>query len=765
MAGKKKAKKPSKKEDDEKDFVPGPSLYERLGAQTVRGIAGVVLFVIAILLTLAPMGMAGVAGEKMYAGIRWVVGVGYYLLPLILTYIAFMFFKMNEKEWVQPIRLTGAVLGFVSVLTMVGVLSSPHAGHLGNLLAGPLGHYFGTLASLVILTGLVLIALLLLLDSELWLLMGQKVVALFKKRAGEVSDVDGVTSTETPETTEYGTSEDVESEYDDEEYDTTDDEDDVEDELPVKQGVFGTMPIVGKKKKVKEVFMPPSTYNPPPLSLLQPDRGTVQSGDTKVQSNLIKRTLDHFKIPVEMDEITVGPTVTRYAMKPAEGVKLSRITALQQNLEYALAASPLRIEAPIPGKSLVGVEVPNRSKAIVGLEGLLAAPAFYESKAPLLFALGKDIAGGMHYSDISELPHLLIAGATKSGKSVMVHSLITSLLYRNGPEALRLILVDPKQVELTLYENIPHLLTPVIIEPKRSIAALAWAGKEMERRYTVLKESGVRDVHEYHEAVSTPWMEKHQNELDNEEVLATAPERMPRIVIIIDELADIMQAYPRELEGAIVKLAQKSRAVGIHLVLSTQSPRAEIVTGLIKANMPARIALKVSTIVESRIVLDDQGADKLLGNGDMLYKAADMPKPRRIQSPFLTSTEVKAVVKYLIEHNEPSHEPPIVLPTSTSGGSDGGRSGEDGGEDRDELYEEIKEVVITSNRASTSLIQRKFKVGYGRAARIMDMLEEDGIIAPSEGGNRPREVIGGGGEIRGAHDGLDDVGESDGRLG
>ena len=499
-----------------------------------------------------------------------------------------------------------------------------------------------------------------------------------------------------------------------------------------------------KVKPKKEAFIPPSEYTPPPLSLLQPDRGKINSGDTKANANLIRITFQHFKIPVEMDEITVGPTVTRYAMKPAEGVRLSKITSLQQNLELALSASPIRIEAPIPGRPLVGIEVPNKGKSIVGLEGLLAASAFYESPSPLLFALGKDIAGGMHYADVSDMPHLLIAGATKSGKSVMVHSLITSLLYRNGPERLRLILVDPKQVELTLYENLPHLLTPVIIDAKKCILALSWAGKEMDRRYGVLREHHVRDVHEYHEKVSVPWLEAHQNAEPGE--VTDAPERMPRIVVVIDELADIMQAYPRELEGAIVRLAQKSRAVGIHLILSTQRPSVDVVTGQIKANLPARIALKVNSGVESRIILDELGAEKLLGYGDMLYKAPDMPKPRRIQSPFLTTDEVKAVVKYLIENNDPQLDEPIEFSGDVGGGNSGGVS-MDGGDDaeRDALYADIKEFVIKGRRASTSLIQRKYRVGYGRAARIMDMLEEDGIIAPSDGGNRPRVVLPGGG--------------------
>jgi S-DNA-T family DNA segregation ATPase FtsK/SpoIIIE len=481
------------------------------------------------------------------------------------------------------------------------------------------------------------------------------------------------------------------------------------------------------------------------------DRNKANAGDTKARANLIRRTLQHFKIPVEMDEITVGPSVTRYALKPAEGVKLSKIVALQSNLELALAASPIRIEAPIPGKSLVGIEVPNASKSTVGLAGLIASPEFSEETTPLFVTLGKDIAGTAHYGNVGKMPHLLVAGTTGSGKSVMIHSLITSLIYRNGPERLKFIMVDPKRVELTLYNEIPHLLTPVITDAKKCILALRWAVKEMERRYNILQQHKVQELGSYHAEVLAPAL-AHVEQLKNrgKDIEGIeVPEPLAHIVIFIDELADIMTAYPKELEAVIVRLAQMSRAVGIHLVLSTQRPSANVITGLIKANIPSRIALKVSSLLESRIILDTPGAEKLLGQGDMLYLSGDMAKPRRIQSPFLTTAEVKKVVAFLIQNNGSSLGD-IDLSSGDQGGSGGSSSGtsfsldEDGGDELDELYEEVREFIMKERRASTSLIQRRFKVGYGRAARIMDQLEQRGVIAGSDGTNRPREVIGAG---------------------
>jgi S-DNA-T family DNA segregation ATPase FtsK/SpoIIIE len=459
---------------------------------------------------------------------------------------------------------------------------------------------------------------------------------------------------------------------------------------------------------------------------------------------LIKRTLQNFGIPVEMDEITIGPTVTRYALKPAEGVKLSRISALQDNLALALAAQTLRIEAPIPGKSLVGIEVPNTTKTMVGLGSMLSSAEYATSDKPLLVSIGKMVSGKPFFANVAKMPHLLIAGTTGSGKSVTVHSILTSLLYRNSPEMLKFIMVDAKRVELTLYNKIPHLLTPVITDAKKTIMALRWAAKEMDRRYDLLEKESVRDINSYHKNVLTKKLAAIEKEAEGAEPV----DMMPYIVVVIDELADLMQAYPRELEGAIVRLAQMSRAVGIHLILSTQRPSVNVITGLIKANIPTRIALKVGSQIDSRTIIDRAGAEKLVGQGDMLYISQDNSEPIRVQSPFISEDEVKEVVKYFVnaykdevpgydlnlDQKEESSRNPIF----------DGMSGSDGsGSDDDDLYEESKQLVIEAKRASTSYLQRKLRVGYARAARLMDMLEERGVIAPGDGSSKPREVLDG----------------------
>ena len=487
------------------------------------------------------------------------------------------------------------------------------------------------------------------------------------------------------------------------------------------------------------------TYTPPPLSLLERDRGRPGVGDIKGNANIIKRTLQNFGITVELDEISIGPSVTRYAVKPAEGVRLQKILTLQKNLELALSASSVRIEAPIPGKSLVGIEVPNSSKVTVGLGAMLDTPDFANSHKPLLVGLGRDIAGGSVFANIAKMPHALIAGATGSGKSVAIHTIINSLIYRCGPQQMRFIMIDPKRVELTLYRSLPHLLTPVITDAKKAIAALRWAGKEMERRYNILEEKRVRDVESYHQNILAPALEKIKKNGPPEEG-ELVPEAMPYIVIIIDELADIMSTYPRELEAAVVRLAQMSRAVGIHLILSTQRPSVNVITGLIKANIPARIALQVASQIDSRTILDQGGAETLLGAGDMLYLSPDMNKPVRLQSAFIGEKEVKAVVDYIAKHNEP--ELPVEI-TPPQRGEDGvglgngsGMGGTFGDEEEidDDLYEAARGAVLEAGKASTSYLQRKLRVGYARAARLVDMLEERGVIGPGDGA-KPRDIL------------------------
>jgi S-DNA-T family DNA segregation ATPase FtsK/SpoIIIE len=430
-----------------------------------------------------------------------------------------------------------------------------------------------------------------------------------------------------------------------------------------------------------------------------------------------------------MGEINVGPAVTRYTLKPAEGVKLSRLTALNADLALALAAHPIRIEAPIPGKSLVGIEVPNKSAALVRLGSLMNYPEFNQS-GPLGFVLGRDVSGEPIFANIEKMPHLLVAGATGSGKSILVHSLITSLLYKNSPATLRLALIDPKRVELSMYDGIPHLITPVITENKKALGVLKWAIQEMDRRYETLQHAGSRDIKSYN-AKSKP------------------EDQLPYILIGIDEMADLMSSFGREVEGAIVRLAQMARATGIHLLLATQRPSVEVITGLIKANIPARIALQVASQIDSRTILDGAGAEKLLGHGDLLFLSAELSKPKRIQGSYITEEELKGVVDFIKTNNK------VEMPEPSADGEENidkagpimpagfdhfiNASGESDDADEDDLLDEALATVRDAKKASASLLQRRLKVGYARAARLLDIMESGGYIGPGEGA-KPRDV-------------------------
>lgn len=691
--------------------------------QTKKSIVIVLLFIIGSFLTLAAFGIAGLIGQETFEFFTSLLGVGYFLFPAVLFILAGSALK---KEWggltltkiAASVFFIAAGLGFVALVSGKG-------GLVGESIASPLVSYLDLYVSLIVLGGLSLISLLIILEEgitfEPLAALYRRVRSLFVRtpvlaREGETLAVSGM---QFPE-------------GDEEEYVAP---------IPVPQKYDAKVPVKAPSAPGVSLKSLLGEYSPPPLSLLERDKGRPGVGDIKGNANIIKRTLQNFGIVVELDEISIGPSVTRYAIKPAEGVRLQKIVSLQTNLELALAAHPVRIEAPIPGKSLVGIEVPNSSKVTVGLGTLLESGEFAESQKPLLVALGRDIAGGSQFANIAKMPHALIAGATGSGKSVTIHAFINSLLYRCGPQQLRFLMIDPKRVELTLYNQIPHLLTPVITDPKKAITALRWAGKEMERRYEILQQKRVRDITSYHENVLAPELAKIKKQgkpQEGEEI----PEAMPYIVIIIDELADIMQSFPRELESAIVRLAQMSRAVGIHLLLSTQRPSVNVITGLIKANIPARVALQVASQIDSRTILDGSGAEKLLGAGDMLYLSGDMGKPVRLQSAFISEGEVKKITDYIAKNNEA--EIPIDIGPPSGGGSAGGTGGSFDGEEGeidDDMYEAARAAVMEAGKGSTSYIQRKLRVGYSRAARLMDMLEERGVIGPQDGA-KPREVLG-----------------------
>jgi S-DNA-T family DNA segregation ATPase FtsK/SpoIIIE len=456
-----------------------------------------------------------------------------------------------------------------------------------------------------------------------------------------------------------------------------------------------------------------------PLELLGKKTGKAMAGDVKLNMEVIKKTFGDFGIDTEMGAYSVGPTVTQYTMKPADGVRLSRITALSNDLALSLAAHPIRIEAPIPGKSLVGIEVPNKTIAIVNLRDLLNSAEFKNRETNTVIAVGEDVAGKSWVADLARMPHLLVAGSTGSGKSVCLNGIILSLLYSNGPDDLKLILVDPKRVEFPIYNGIPHLITPVITDTKKTINSLKWAIGEMDRRFDVLAKVSKRDIKSYN---------------------AGAKEKLPYIVIIVDELADLMASAGAEIEACIIRLAQMSRAVGIHLILATQRPSVDVITGLIKANITSRIAFSVGSVIDSRTILDTSGAEKLLGRGDMLFMTAELSKPKRLQCAYVSEDDAKRVTEFLKENYDKPEYNEQVTEKQKVQIQIGGNGMTIDSDDSDALIEDAMEIIMSAGKASASLLQRRLSVGYARAARILDILEQQGIISPADGA-KPREVL------------------------
>lgn len=508
------------------------------------------------------------------------------------------------------------------------------------------------------------------------------------------------------------------------------------DEIPqADEAVTGTTVVAKKADEQKngeetpDLKLSDSTLQPnadnlvweyPPLSLLSnSEGGEANRGDVKQNADIIEETLGSFGIRAEVKEVNYGPAVTQYALEISRGTKLSKITGLSTNLALALAApgGEVRIEAPIAGRSLVGVEVPNYSAQYVTLKKMLGSKAMKKHPSKLATALGINVAGKPVIMDIAKMPHILIAGATGSGKSVAVNTFLTSILFRSSPSEVKFILVDPKRVELTGYNDIPHLLTPVIVEPKKVVSALKWACDEMDRRYKQLAEVGVRNITGFNELAGYA--------------------AMPSIVIVIDELADIMLFAPGEVEESVTRIAQMARAVGIHLVLATQRPSVDVITGLIKANIPGRICFNVSSMTDSRVVLDSPGAEKLLGKGDMLFQPPDQAKPLRVQGTYVSDQEIKSLIDFIKSQGQaPTYEENITKYKVTGGG---GAAGGGDADDRDELFDEVVRYVAQQQKGSSSMIQRKFSVGYNRAARILDQLYVAGLVGPQEG-SKPRDV-------------------------
>lgn len=677
-----------------------------------RGVGAVVLIIFGIILLFGAFISAPV--PKGIWNSSWsAIGAASVIAPFILIYLGGMKF-MSEDQRIPTAKMAGAVsllVFYASWLHTVflstapdGTLTGGHGGGIGAAIGGPVVGSLGMFLASLIFFVLTLFAALFTFSIEPKSLL--KLLEPFKREKKE----------------DDGASEDLA---------------DLKKKAPTFQlheGVpvehHSSAPRMSSIRNTAQKLTPDEDHKAlttasdpdwqfPSLSLLSDKQDKADAGDVAGNAETIKETFDNFNIDIEVEGANVGPRVTQYTIKPPSGVKLSKLTALEDNLKLDLAANSIRMEAPIPGKRAVGVEVPNIKASTVTIRSLLGSTEWSESKRPLGFVIGKDIVGNPVLGDLETMPHLLVAGQTGSGKSVMINTFLTSLLYHNSPSDMKLILVDPKQVEMALYKDIPHLLSPVITEPEKCISALKWAIAEMERRLKAFAEVGKRNIGEY-------------NSVKKEE-------GMPYIVIVIDELYDLMAMAARDVEALIARLAAKARAAGIHLVLATQRPSVDVITGLIKANVPARIAFTTVSQVDSRTIIDQVGAEKLLGRGDMLFSIPEFPKPKRMQAALISDVETTKVCDFLRSQRPPQYDDEVVSqPVQLNGKGSIVASME--GEDEDDMWKDAVRVVIDSGKASTSLLQRKLRIGYGRASRLMDMMEEQGIIGQPDGA-KPREVL------------------------
>jgi len=710
----KKKKLQNKRFFEERKKKPGRFALPK---ETKKYIFGILMFLIATIITLSFFDLAGVAGKALITAFTFLIGKAVFITPLVLVLGGLVFFSTKYQKFFWPAILAIFILIF-GISGILGILN-PEAkigGWLGYLLSFPFLKFFGLLVTQIIFSVVTIIGGLI-----FWHLLKQPLPEVKKEKKPPLGGLAPAKMSlikkifaprfkvkEIPAGVEGGWRPSEEAE---------------------KSEKISTLEL---KTKPITAGPPVISYQSPPIELLETEKGSPTAGDTRINSAIIKKTLQNFDIEVTMSEINIGPTVTQYTLKPAEGVKLSKITGLSNDLSLALASHPIRIEAPIPGRSLVGIEIPNKIRAQVRLRELISNLLRTNGggvSSNLTFVLGRNVSGNPVYADLAKMPHLLVAGSTGTGKTIFVNSLLLSLLYKNSPATLKFILVDPKRVEFPVYNGLPHLLCPVIYDAQKTVNALKWLILEMERRFDILSESKARDITGYNEMAL------------REEALNP----MAYIILIIDELADLMVVKGREIEAGIVRLAQMARAVGIHLVVATQRPSVEVITGLIKANITSRITFQVASQVDSRTVLDAAGAEKLLGLGDMLYLSAEILKPKRIQGAYVSEKEVRKVVNWIKSKVKPekSKIEEEILKNELATGLE--RSLEtperefEGFYDEDPLYEEAKRVVREARKASASLLQRRLRIGYARAARLIDMLEEKGMVGPGEGA-KPREV-------------------------
>lgn len=711
MAKKKKktTKKTTRKKKQTKETVDNQSFWPIAGA--------IGMLLVAFFLLLGSFNTGGPLPVGMFEGVRWALGHAAYTTPVALA--CFGVWKMKSEQQKIPLQEFMSVFGFLAVFSSWlfvtfsvnnGVRSEDSAGGaVGELLGSITLQALDRVPASVLF--FVLSFLLLLLSFRISPKLVYEKAKQFSERFKK-QDTDIETLKQQAEGKGLKLNEGVPVEYGS----------DASSDTAKKRS---TLKNTAKKLTTTENHEALTIANDPDwkfpgLDLLNQKQDKADAGDVNGKATMIKSTLENFNIEVEMEGANIGPRVTQYTLKPPTGVKLTKLTALENNLALDLAATAIRMEAPIPGKRLVGIEVPNEKSSTVRVSSVLQSKPWKTQTGGLNFAVGKDISGGPIVLDLAKMPHLLVAGQTGSGKSVMINTILTSLVYRNSPSDLKLILVDPKFVELKTYNDIPHLLTPVITEPEKCISALKWAVAEMERRLRTMSDSNASNIDEY-------------NALKQES-------GMPYIVIVIDELSDLMMMAARDVEALIVRLAQKSRAAGIHLVLATQRPSVNVITGLIKANIPARIAFTVNSHVDSKTILDQAGAEKLLGAGDMLYTTAEMPKPSRAQGALINKDEIIKVTDYLREQREADYDDEVVSQTVQLNGK-GGIVADYGGQDADDdMFKDAVQAVVDAGKASTSMLQRRLRIGYGRAARLIETMEEQGIVGPADG-SRPREVL------------------------
>ena len=691
-----------------------PFLKFKISKHTIFNIFGFLLLIVSLVIFLSYLkNILPFEGGRLLIKLNKVItynfgGLGIFV-PVILFLLSAHLFNSKKIKFVKPNITLGVILIFVSLL---GILKS---GSWGESIITNLSIDFSSLGAFIILLITFLIGLVLFLDTSVDVFLAL-IFNLFKTLFLWFKEYFFKTFFVKDKNTFKAV---IKHEKKSEEF--------IEDKKIEEKRILEKPKIVTLDSSSLTIHpintsLNKSTWIYPPLTLLTDiSQKEAERGDVKKNADIIEKTLDSFGIRAQVVEVNYGPSVTQYALKITMGTKLSRITALANDLALALAATTgqVRIEAPIPGRSLVGIEIPNARPEIVTLKRLLTDPIFTSSSDSLLVPLGLDVSGNPQAASISKMPHVLIAGATGSGKSVLLNSWITSLLFRTKPEELRLILVDPKRVELTLYNGIPHLLTEVVVEAEKIISALKWTVSEMENRYKQFAKAGVRNLESY-------------NALEG-------VEKKPYIVFVIDELADLMIFAPSDAEDLITRIAQMSRATGIHLVLATQRPSVDVITGLMKANIPTRIAFNVSSMVDSRVIIDMPGAEKLLGRGDMLYLPPDKAKPVRIQGPFVTEKDVNNVVNFLKTQIPQVHYTQEITTLPVTISSKAGTIAVNGGE-KDPLFDKAVEIILQHDKASASLLQRRLSIGYARAARLLDQLEAAGFVGPAEGA-KPREVI------------------------